>query len=157
MHTRINFMTCYDSQNIPYSADWAPDINPMSSAQSCAQSLNMNWTAIQACGGNISGKFANGTWNETVGSQAWELAKEAATYFYNTFPTYRGIDTPMFHVPHLYINNVEQPLNNLVSMWNLTKQLCNNGAQRAAVCDSVDQADLPDWDGAVRPSGEIVA
>lgn len=143
-------MTCYDTQNTPYSADWVEDgqfMNPMISAQNCVQELEMNWTAIQSCGGNISG-FVNGTWNETIGQMGWELANKSAQYFYNTFPEFRGEDSARFHVPHLYINNVEQELNNLANMWNVTKQLCDNGAQQAPVCASVSKALDPIWSGA---------
>lgn len=148
LETRIRFMTCYDSQNIPYSADWATmDMMPnaMQAAQSCAQSLSLNWTAIQTCGGNIS---SDGTY--TIGAQSEALITEAAQYFYDTFPDNRGLENGMFHVPHLYINNQEQALNNLINMWNTTKQLCDNGASGAEVCDSVSKAKQPVWEGAVR-------
>jgi len=76
-------------------------MNPMNAAQQCAEELEMDWTAIQSCAGNISGRFTNGTWNETIGQMGLDLANEAATYFYDTSPNYRGEDNGMFHVPHL--------------------------------------------------------
>jgi len=135
----------------------------MIAAKNCASELDMNWAAIQSCGGNISGSFANGTWNETIGEMGWELANKSAEYFYNTFPEFRGVDSARFHVPHLYINNVEQDLNNLANMWNVTKQLCDNGAQSAAVCSSVAKALDPIWTGEIEtgdvfgPDRDIVA
>lgn len=142
MGTRIQFMTCYDSANIPYSADWADDIDPMYSAQSCINStLGFDhWEAVQTCAGNISGGMP--------GYQSEALMIEAAQYFYDTFPNNRGTESSHFNVPHLYINNQEQALNNLVSMWNTTHQLCKNGASAAAVCASVEKAKEPDWQGA---------
>lgn len=140
-------MTCYDSQNIPYSADWATQMpNAMQAAQACAQSLSLNWTAIQTCGGNIS---SDGTY-VTIGEQSEAFITEAAQYFYDTFPDNRGLENGMFHVPHLYINDQEQALNNLINMWNTTKQLCDNGAGGAEVCKGVSKAKQPVWEGAVR-------
>lgn len=152
---QVRFMTCYDSQNIPYSSDWVQFMNPMSAAQQCAQDLNMNWSAIQSCAGNISGRFANGTWNETIGQMGLDLANKAAAYFYDTFPENRGEVNGRFHVPHLYINNVEQDLNNLADMWNVTKQLCDSGAHNAPVCSSVDKALEPIWTGATKDVGSM--
>lgn len=144
---QIRFMTCYDSQNIPFSSDWVQDMNPMDAAQQCAQELGMNWTAIQSCAGNITGRNSDGTFNETIGDMGVELANQAAQYFVDTFPQFRGVDSARFNVPHLYINDVEQDLNNLANMWNVTKQLCDHGAQQAPVCASVGQALSPIWAG----------
>lgn len=153
---QVRFLTCYDSQNIPYSSDWVSDMNPMDAAQTCVQDLGMDWADVKACGGSISGDFASGNYTEVIGNQSWQLATEAAQYFYDTFPDYRGVQNAMFHVPHLYIDDVDQGLDNLEDMWNITAVLCANGADAAAVCAGVKDALPPIWDGATRHHREMV-
>jgi len=154
------FMACYDTYNVPFSSDWVTNQempNPMQAAKHCVQSLGMNWTAIQACGGNISGNFWEpGNFTYSIGAQSTELITEAAQYFYDTFPMYRGIETPKFSVPHLYINDKEQALNNLANMWNTTDQLCQNGAHNAAVCKVIAKAQNPIWTGATHKAAHSI-
>jgi hypothetical protein len=140
---KVRFLTCFDSANIPYSSDWVSDMNPMDAAQQCAQGLDMSWTAITTCGGNYT--------TGVVGPESLKLAAEAAAYFLDTFPLFNGKESPMFHVPHVFINNQEQPLDNLENMWNLTATLCQNGAA-AAVCESIQavQPLSPIWMGATK-------
>lgn len=144
---QVRFLTCYDTQNIPYSSDWVTYDempNPMQAAQQCAEDLNLNWTAIQSCGGNITGDFASGNYTETIGEKGWQLAIEASDYFYETF--FKARTGVKFFVPNLYINNVSQDLNNLEDMWNITKELCDSGAA-ASICSVAQQAGVPVWDG----------
>lgn len=129
-------------------------MNPMWAAGNCSQTLNLPWDKIQTCGGDIIGDFASGEYTEVVGAEGKALAAEAAKYFYDTFPSRRGIENAMFHVPHLYINNVDQGLDNLESIWNVTGVLCAAGAGAAPVCNGVDTHMKPLWEK--RPS-EIVA
>lgn len=149
LENQIRFMTCYDSQNIPYSSDWATQMpSPMMAAQYCInQTVGFDqWQAVQECGGMIT-DWGLDNYTYSIGSQSEDLINEAATYFYDTFPTRRGIENAMFHVPNLYINNQPQALNNLVNMWNTTLQLCNNGAGKAAVCAGISKAKEPVWMG----------
>lgn len=151
LENQIRFMTCYDSQNIAYSSDWAPLLpSPMRAAQICLnQTVGLaSWQAVQDCGGMITGDWPS-NYTYTPGVQSDDLITEAAKYFYDTFPTRRGIENAKFHVPNLYINNQPQDLNNLVNMWNTTLQLCNNGAKSAAVCTGISQAKKPVWTGSV--------
>lgn len=144
---QVKFLTCYDTQNVPYSSDWVTYDempNPMQAAQQCAEDLNLNWTAIQTCGGNITGDFASGNYTEVIGEQGWQLATEASDYFYETF--FKARTGVKFYVPNLYINNLSQDLNNLEDMWNITKALCASGAD-AAVCSVAAEAGFPSWDG----------
>lgn len=152
LENEIRFMTCYDSQNIPYSSDWASSMpSPMLAAQYCInQTVGFDsWQAVQDCGGMITGDWSSGNYTYTIGAQSEVLIAEAAQYFYDTFPSRRGIENAMFSVPHLYINNEEQDLNNLVNMWNTTLQLCNNGAHNAEVCKGISEAKKPIWTGSV--------
>lgn len=151
LENQIRFMTCYDSQNIPYSSDWASSMpSPMMAAQYCINQTASfaSWQAVQECGGNIV-DWGLENYTYTIGAQSTELITEAAQYFYDTFPNRRGTENAMFHVPNLYINNQPQELNNLVNMWNTTLQLCNNGASNAAVCSGISQAKMPNWMGSV--------
>jgi hypothetical protein len=144
---QVKFLTCYDSQNIPYSSDWVTYDempNPMQATQQCAEDLNLNWTAIQTCGGNITGNVETGNYTEVIGEQGRQLATEASNYFYDTF--FKARTGVKFYVPNLYINDVSQDLDNLVDMWNITKALCAYGA-KASVCSVAQQAGVPSWDG----------
>lgn len=149
---QVKFLTCYDSQNIPYSSDWVTYDempNPMQAAQQCAQDLNMNWTSIQICGGNITGNVETGNYTEVVGEGGRQLAIQASNYFYDTF--FKSRVGVKFYVPNLYIENsagesVSQDLNNLDDMWNITKALCSSGAD-ASICSVASQAGNPDWFG----------
>lgn len=144
---QVKFLTCYDTQNVPYSSDWVTYDempNPMQAAQQCAEDLNLNWTAIQGCGGNITGDFASGNYTEVIGERSLQLATDASTYFYDTF--FRARTGVKFFVPNLYIDDVSQDLNNLEDMWNITKALCASGAD-AAICSVVKQAGVPSWNG----------
>lgn len=143
---KIRFATCFDNQNIPYSSDWTQFMNPMWAAGNCSQTLNLSWDNIHACGGDIIGDFSSGDYTEVVGDEGNALAGEAAKYFYDTFPLRRGIENAMFHVPHLYINNVEQGLDNLESIWNVTGVLCAAGASAAPVCNGVTSHLKPLWE-----------
>jgi len=149
---QVKFLTCYDSQNIPYSSDWVTYDempNPMQAAQQCAEDIAMNWTALQICGGNITGNVETGNYTEVVGEQGMQLANEAATYFFDTF--FKARSGVKFFVPNLYIGNtagvsVSQDLNNLEDMWNITKALCNSGST-ASICAVAQQAGNPNWFG----------
>lgn len=121
-------------------------MNPMWAAGNCSQTLNLPWENISKCGGDIIGDFSSGNYTEVIGEEGKALASEAAQYFYDTFPLRRGIENPMFHVPHLYINNVDQGLDNLESIWNVTGVLCAAGASAAPVCNGVDTHLKPLWE-----------
>lgn len=149
----IRFSTCFDNQNIPYSSDWAQYMNPMWAAGNCSTTLKLPWDKIQACGGDITGDFASGDYTEVVGVEGNALAAEAAKYFYDTFPSRRGVENAMFDVPHLYINDMEQNLDNLESIWNVTKVLCGAGASAAPVCTGIATHLAPLWE---KRSSEIV-
>lgn len=144
---QVRFLTCYDSQNIPYSSDWVTYDempNPMQAAQQCAEDIGLDWTAIQTCGGNFTGNVETGNYTEVIGAQSLQLATEASNYFFDTF--FKARTGVKFFVPNLYINNVEQPLNNLEDTWNITKKLCADGA-KASVCAVAQSATNPDWLG----------
>jgi hypothetical protein len=152
---QVRFLTCYDSQNIPFSSDWVTYDempNPMQAAQQCIEDLSLDWAPVQTCGGNITGDFASGNYTEVIGEQSMVLATEASTYFYDTF--FKARTGVKFYVPNVYLtpadksidDNVEQNLNNLVDMWNLTKTLCNYGAD-ASICSVAQQAGNPNWFG----------
>lgn len=147
---QVRFLTCYDSQNIPYSSDWVTYDempNPMQAALYCAQMVGLNQTTIQSCGGNLTGNVESGNYTEVVGEQGRLLAIGAADYFYDTF--FKSRTGVKFYVPNLYIQNVEQDLENLVDSWNVTKTLCSVGAQ-ADICKVAAEAGNPTWDGDVR-------
>jgi len=144
---QVKFLTCFDSQNIPYSSDWVTYDempNPMQAAQQCAEDLSLDWTAIQTCGGNITGNVDTGNYTEVVGKQGYQLSVDASNYFFDTF--FKSRTGVKFYVPNLYIGNVEQDLNNLEDMWNITKALCDNGAD-ASICTVAQQAGNPTWLG----------
>lgn len=151
---QVKFLTCFDSQNIPYSSDWVTYDempNPMQAAQQCAEDLNMDWTAVQTCGGNITGNVETGNYTEVIGEQGKQLATDAANYFYDTF--FKARSGVKFYVPNLYIgddkgNSVSQDLENLDDMWNITKALCSAGASAtASICTVAQQAGNPTWLG----------
>lgn len=147
---QVRFLTCYDSQNIPYSSDWVTYDempNPMQAALYCAQDLGLNQTTIQTCGGNITGNVESGNYTDVVGEQGRQLAIQAANYFYDTF--FKARVGVKFYVPNLYIENVSQDLENLVDSWNVTKALCSAGA-KADICKVAGEAQNPSWDGDVR-------
>lgn len=144
---QIKFLTCYDSQNIPYSSDWVTYDempNPMQAAQQCAEDLSLNWDAIQTCGGNMTGNVETGNYTEVVGEQSLQLATEASTYFFDTF--FKARVGVKFYVPNLYINDVSQDLNNYVDSWSTIRALCNSGAN-ASVCLAAQQSGDPIWLG----------
>lgn len=149
---QVRFLTCYDSQNTPFSSDWVTFDempNPMQAAQQCAEDLGLNWTAIQSCGGNITGNVETGNYTEVVGAEGRQLAIEAANYFFDTF--FRARSGVKFYVPNLYIENqagesISQDLENLDDMWNITKALCAAGAT-ADICEVAHDAGNPDWFG----------
>lgn len=148
---QVRFLTCYDSQNIPYSSDWVTYDempNPMQAAQQCVEDLGMNWTEVQTCGGNMTGNV-DGNYTEVVGEESVRLATEAAEYFYDTF--FKARTGVKFYVPNLYIAgtngvSVSQSLNNLEDSWNITKSLCSVGAN-ASICQVAESAGNPDWFG----------
>jgi len=149
---QVRFLTCYDSQNIPYSSDWVTYDempNPMQAAQQCVEDLGMDWSTVQACGGNITGNVETGNYTEVIGEESMRLANEASIYFYDTF--FKARTGVKFYVPNLYIANtdgdsVSQNLNNLVDSWNITKALCDSGAS-ASVCQVAQSAGNPNWFG----------
>lgn len=149
---QVRFLTCYDSQNIPYSSDWVTYDempNPMQAAQQCVEDLGMDWPTVQACGGNITGNVETGNYTEVVGEESMRLANEASIYFYDTF--FKARTGVKFYVPNLYVANtagvsVSQNLNNLVDSWNITKALCDSGAG-ASVCQVAQSAGNPNWFG----------
>lgn len=149
---QVQFLTCYDSQNIPYSSDWVTYDempNPMQAAQQCVEDLGLNWTQVQTCGGNMTGNVETGNYTEVVGPESVRLATEAAEYFYDTF--FKARTGVKFFVPNLYIADtagvsVQQDLNNLVDSWNITKELCAVGAN-ASICQVAKTAGNPGWFG----------
>lgn len=149
LEQKIRFLTCFDSRNIPYSSDWVVNLNPMDAAQHCAEALDMDWASIATCGGNYTDGVA--------GAGGLELAKEAATYFLTTFPLFNGTVSPRFQVPHVFINGVDQPLENLEDAWNVTATLCDSGAA-AAVCASIKDVQplKPIWTGQPRAKDALV-
>lgn len=144
---QVNFLTCFDTQNIAFSNDWVTGgemPNPMQAAQACAEQLNLDWEAIHKCAGNITGNVDTGNYTEIVGQQGLELQIKASKYFYDTF--FKARTGVKFYVPNLYIGDVEQTLTNTEDMWNITKALCASGA-KASICSVAHEAGNPSWPG----------
>merc|ERR1712048_937954 len=121
---QVNFLTCFDQNNIAYSNDWVPTMPlPNKSALHCVNQTNPSaYEAVVACG---------------HGQKGQELKQEAADYFHKTFPMYWT--GPVFDVPHLYINNVEQVISlNASDLWNFARVLCSDGAN-APVCKALGE------------------
>lgn len=120
---QVDFLTCYDSNNIAFSDEWVTDDDMPTPQQSALQCVNqtegLNYTAVMACG---------------TGSLGPELQQKASDYYTTTFPQYAS-GTYMFHVPNVYINNVQQQ--NL-DLWSLTKVLCDDGAKDTPLCAAAD-------------------
>jgi hypothetical protein len=119
---QVDFLTCFDQNNIAYSNDWVPTLpSPKVSALTCVNQTNPSaYAAVLACGNGKKGD---------------DLKQEAADYFHKTFPMYWT--GARFDVPHLYINNVEQTINlNGTDMWAYTEVLCHDGAT-PPLCDAL--------------------
>jgi len=123
---QVNFLTCFDQNNIAYSNDWVPTLPlPNVSALQCVNQTNPSaYAAVVACGN---------------GPQGQDLKQKAADYFHKTFPMlWTGA---RFDVPHLYINNVEQVMNlNGTDLWSFAKTLCSEGA-KAPLCNALHTAE----------------
>ena len=114
---QVNFLSCFDQNNIAYSNDWVPTMP--SANQSALQCVNQTnpaaYEAVVECG---------------MGPMAEKLKRAAADYFHETFPMYWTGDR--FDVPHLYINDVEQVINlDGEDSWTFLKALCEGGASSA--------------------------
>jgi hypothetical protein len=125
---QVDFLTCFDQNNIAYSNDWVPTMPlPNVSALQCVNQTNPSaYGAVVACGN---------------GDMADKLKREAAEYFHKTFPMYWT--GPRFDVPHLYINDMEQVINlNGTDFWDYTKVLCKAGA-RSHLCKALPRRESP--------------
>jgi len=84
---------------------------PSTTALECANTTGIDYETVKECG------------NGKLGEQ---LQHEALQYFVKTFPMYAT--GPRFHVPHLYINDVEQDIDLPGSAWTYIETLCNLGS-----------------------------
>jgi len=114
---QLSVLACWDQANIQYSPEWTLP-TPQEAVLSCVnQTIPSAFEAVSACG--------NGTLGE-------DLKSEAADYFHATFPDrWTG---PIFSVPNVYINNVQQEVNlDGSDLWEFANSICNAGAD-AALC-----------------------
>lgn len=121
---QVNFLTCFDQNDIAFSDEWATSGQmppPNVSALTCVNKTGsgLDYKAVEACG------------NGQLGTK---LQTDALEYFTKTFPMF--VTGGRFDVPHVYINSVEQEINLPGNVWSWMKTLCDINSE-ASACNAL--------------------
>lgn len=117
---QLSWLGCWDQSRILWSSYWTLGA-PEHDALSCVnQTAPDTYLAVKSCG---------------EGSESEDLMAAAAAYFHKTFPMFwTGF---RFSVPKVYIDNIEQDVNNDgTDFWEFVRSICSGGAN-AAVCNAL--------------------